>query len=110
MIYDFPNVFTPNVDNQNDEFKLINPENIQSLEIQILNRWGNSVFESNDVFFKWNGKRFNTGTECHDGTYFYKATLTNLYGEEKEEHGFIQLSIGNEIVKNIIHYKNKGSQ
>src|SRR5690554_1025502 len=95
MIYEFPNVFTPNVDNQNDEFKLINPENIQSLEIQILNRWGNLVFESNDVFFKWNGKRFNTGTECNDGTYFYKATLTNLYGEEKEEHGFVQLSIGN---------------
>src|SRR5690554_2888266 len=95
MIYEFPNVFTPNGDNQNDEFKLINPENIQSLEIQILNRWGNLVFESNDVFFKWNGKRFNTGTECNDGTYFYKATLTNLYGEEKEEHGFVQLSIGN---------------
>lgn len=45
----FPNIFTPNGDDQNDLFKLINPKGIQDLEIIILNRWGNVVFENNKI-------------------------------------------------------------
>ncbi|PKR82310.1 hypothetical protein CW751_02970 [Brumimicrobium salinarum] len=92
MIYEIPNIFTPNGDNENDLFKLINPSNIEALEIIILNRWGNLVFESNDVLFEWNGKINNTDAECTTGTYFYKANLTNLSGENVEVHGFVQLA------------------
>ena len=94
MKYDIPNVFTPNADGENDFFKIINPENVFGLEVIILNRWGNLVFESNDVNFKWNGQKHNDGAECTDGTYFYKMKLKNNVGEEVEEHGFIHLSRG----------------
>ena len=90
--YSIPNVFTPNGDNENDFFKMINAENIPELEIVILNRWGNIVFESGEVNFKWNGLNHNNGPECSDGTYFYKIILKDLNGEEVIEHGFVQLS------------------
>lgn len=90
--YEIPNVFTPNGDFQNDHFKLINSESISDLEVVILNRWGNVVFESTDKDFKWNGKNKNTGVECADGSYFYKMIITNSIGQEKLEQGFIQLA------------------
>lgn len=88
--YELPNVFTPNGDGQNDLFT-INAINAKSLEIVILNRWGNVVFESTDVDFAWNGKINNSGAECKDGTYFYKFVIVDYSGNETEEHGFVQL-------------------
>lgn len=94
MEYAFPNVFTPNGDNQNDEFMLKDPQSIEGLDIVILDRWGVIVFEDDEVSFKWNGKVKNTGSECEDGTYFYKANIQGLDGEEKQEHGFLHLNRG----------------
>ncbi|RFC54349.1 choice-of-anchor L domain-containing protein [Brumimicrobium aurantiacum] len=88
--YEMPNIFTPNGDGVNDFFTL-NAENAQSLEIVILNRWGNVVFESTDVDFKWNGQKDNSGAECTDGTYFYQFTIIDLNGQSKSEQGFVQL-------------------
>lgn len=90
LIYDLPNVFTPNDDNTNDFFT-INAENAETLEIVILNRWGNVVFESTDVDFKWNGQVQNSGAECVDGTYFYKFEITGKGDQQAQEHGFVQL-------------------
>lgn len=89
-----PNIFTPNSDNENDFFQLINVQNISELDLVILNRWGNVVFESSDIDFKWNGSVLNNGAECSDGTYFYKITAKDLNGEEVLKHGFVQLSRG----------------
>lgn len=88
--YSLPNIFTPNGDGQNDLFTM-NIENAQSIEIVILNRWGNVVFESTDANFAWNGKVNNSGSECSDGTYFYKFIVVDLAGMKTEEHGFVQL-------------------
>lgn len=91
MDYEFPNIFTPNGDNNNDLFSLVFEEWVASIEIVILNRWGNVVFESNDINFTWNGKVHNTGTDCTEGVYFYKATLTDYSGESVQEHGYVHL-------------------
>ncbi|RYM36003.1 T9SS type B sorting domain-containing protein [Brumimicrobium glaciale] len=89
---EIPNIFTPNSDGDNDFFKLTLNENIKSLEVVILNRWGNVVFESNKVDFEWNGQVNNSGTDCSDGTYFYKINLTDLSGKTINEHGFVQIA------------------
>lgn len=91
LTFEFPNVFTPNGDYVNDKFKLINHEYISSIDILIVNRWGNLVFESQNVNFEWNGQIKNTGRECVDGVYFYIAKINGQYGEYIEEHGFIHL-------------------
>ena len=90
LIYDMPNVFTPNNDGINDVFRL-NEENAVSLDLVILNRWGNVVFETKTIGDSWNGQVNNDGPECTDGSYFYKFTITGENGVAEEQHGFVQL-------------------
>lgn len=52
-----PNVFTPNGDGVNDEWQIFgNMKGIKQLNVAVFNRWGEKVFESNDINFGWNGK------------------------------------------------------
>jgi gliding motility-associated-like protein len=51
-----PNAFTPNGDGNNDFFQIYgNLAGIAYMEIQVFNRWGEKVFQSNDYNFKWDG-------------------------------------------------------
>jgi len=78
-----PNVFTPNNDGVNDFFKIKNlPDNVS---IQIYNRWGIKVFETNRSNIFWDG-RTTSGNESVDGTYFYI-----IITEEKTYKGYLQL-------------------
>ncbi|NVN95175.1 MAG: gliding motility-associated C-terminal domain-containing protein [Bacteroidetes bacterium] len=63
-----PNTFTPNNDGKNDLF-FVSSTNIKSFHILIFNRWGNLLFETNDVNVGWDGK-FN-GDYVPDGIYTY---------------------------------------
>jgi gliding motility-associated-like protein len=90
LYFDMPNVFSPNNDGSNDVFT-INPVNAISLDMVILNRWGNVVYESSDVNGTWNGKNKNTGSMCTPGTYFYKFTITGQDEVSETHHGFVQL-------------------
>jgi gliding motility-associated-like protein len=83
------NVFTPNGDGNNDVYTF-NMENITAIDITILNRWGNVVYNSTDPLFKWDGKAQN-GVEALNGVYFYTYTATGAQGEPFEGHGFIHL-------------------
>ena len=57
-IQSIPNVFTPNNDGWNDYYRMAGEgySCTDSLTIQIFNRWGKLVFESNDPYFEWDGK------------------------------------------------------
>jgi gliding motility-associated-like protein len=51
-----PNAFTPNGDGNNDFFEMFgNKQAIQYWNIKVFDRWGELVFESNDLNFKWDG-------------------------------------------------------
>ncbi len=89
VLYDLPNIFTPNGDGENDFFT-INAKNAKALHVVIVNRWGNVLFESNDVNFTWDGTT-KSGQPVDDGTYFYKFTITDHSGTEKQEHGFVHV-------------------
>lgn len=92
-VVDCPNIFTPNQDGANDYFEL-NVENASKVEVMILNRWGNVMFEetSNDGTSPiWLGVTFN-GNLAKEGTYFVKYIVTSINGEEQiEGHNFLQL-------------------
>jgi gliding motility-associated-like protein len=49
-----PTVFTPNNDSNNDEF-VLKGKYITTYNIKIFNRWGEQVFESNDLLKSWDG-------------------------------------------------------
>ena len=69
--YELPNAFTPNGDDAND---LYTPfpgwRFVQSVDMQIFNRWGNLVFQTTDPNINWNGMN-EGGKELAEGTYFY---------------------------------------
>jgi len=51
-----PNVFTPNGDGNNDFFEVFgNKEAWKQFEVQVFDRWGEKVYDSNDMNFKWDG-------------------------------------------------------
>ncbi|MBK9272039.1 MAG: gliding motility-associated C-terminal domain-containing protein [Saprospiraceae bacterium] len=54
-----PNVFTPNGDRENDEFKVVFDQDAifepNGFSLRIYNRWGKMVFESNDPDEAWDG-------------------------------------------------------
>ncbi|WP_372753524.1 gliding motility-associated C-terminal domain-containing protein [Labilibaculum sp.] len=74
-----PNVFTPNGDGQNDEFK-VKSQSLKSFKATIFNRWGRVVYSSQNPDEGWNGKV--NGKLATPGTYFYVIKAT---GEEEEK-------------------------
>jgi gliding motility-associated-like protein len=63
-----PNSFSPNGDKLNDDF-IISTVGIREIKVTIFNRWGEKVFESNDLNKYWDGK-FN-GQLVVTGLYYY---------------------------------------
>ncbi|MBT8328012.1 MAG: gliding motility-associated C-terminal domain-containing protein, partial [Bacteroidia bacterium] len=78
------NVFTPDVnDPLNKEF-VIDADGLEYYNIKIFNRWGERVFESEDINISWNGTVNNEGVECPEGSYFYIINYRFKFGEDNE--------------------------
>ena len=54
-----PNLFTPNGDERNDLFRVIYTEGleIETFELKVYSRWGNLVFETNNIDEGWDGTK-----------------------------------------------------
>ncbi len=72
LIYYVPNTFTPDGDGHNEDFKPVIESGFDpnSYHFYIYNRWGQQVFESEDINEGWDGT-FN-GFTAQDGTYTWK--------------------------------------
>ncbi len=88
LIIHVPNVFTPNGDGSNDSFQ-IDVENGVSIQVVIVNRWGNFVAELTDFTQKWDGT--SKGKEMDDGVYFFKYSILGKDGNTLEGQGFVEL-------------------
>lgn len=76
-----PNMITPNDDGINDGFWLYEHEGIDDLEfIRIFNRWGELVYETNNIAEKWEGK--HRGRPVNPGVYAYHIKGRCIGGEE----------------------------
>ncbi len=69
-----PNVFTPNQDGINDGFNF-SGGCLNAVNKKIFNRWGQLLFESNQIAEEWNG-RTKAGEKAPEGTYFYIFTIS----------------------------------
>lgn len=75
-LYQLPNVFTPNGDNQNDFFTPLIPYRyVKEIDIKIYNRWGTEVFRTTDPKIMWDGKSQQTKMLCSDGVYYYVCVV-----------------------------------
>lgn len=89
-----PNVFTPNMDEENDVFYIQGKEDYKLNSLHIYDRWGNEVFQTNngqvnDKAFGWDGQ-FKAQKALPD-VYQYIARVTMNSGKTKIESGSVQL-------------------
>lgn len=82
-----PNVFTPNNDEYNNEFKIDGLEVYSGVKFTVYNRWGNIVFETDDYQNDGDSSNNWKGRDEPEGTYFYHLTLPNGF----ERNGIITI-------------------
>lgn len=83
-----PNTFTPNGDGLNDTFKVYGQYTAQ-VEFKIFNRWGELLFFTTDLNESWDGT--SKGNAMPEGTYVFRAYLTDLTGQTSERSGNVLL-------------------
>lgn len=76
-----PNAFTPD-DNGNNERFLPRGTNIEQFSMVIYNRWGNKVFETDDMSVGWDGR--NNGNLVQEDVYVYVINYTNDCSGKKQ--------------------------
>ncbi|MDA9564120.1 gliding motility-associated C-terminal domain-containing protein [Flavobacteriales bacterium] len=92
--YELPLVFTPGSDGINDLFIPFPYKFIESINIQIYNRWGTLVYSTTDPALLWDGTNQQTGENCTAGVYYYicqvnEYRLTGI--ESRTLTGYIHL-------------------
>jgi gliding motility-associated-like protein len=79
-----PNVFTPNADGKNDNFLPMEYSYINQTTLKIYNRWGNLIFETNDLVKGWNGNN------AEPGIYFWEVSYESA-GRQYKQKGTVSL-------------------
>jgi len=79
-----PTVFSPNNDGKNDNLCVLGGC-IETMNLQIFNRWGEKIFESNEETDCWDGT-FN-GQKVNTGSFVYKLNGTRIDGSEFNSAG-----------------------
>lgn len=83
-----PNAFTPDGNRLNSYFE-VSTINIKYIDVQIYNRWGERIFEAEDVDFKWDG---TYGEKIvPQGVYAWKISYVTNSGIEGKLAGHITL-------------------
>ena len=95
----FPNVFTPNLSGpsggiydpkaENNDIFFPITEGVVDYKLNIFNRWGELIFESNDVFIGWDG--YYKNSICQQDVYIYKVNVKYSNGESEIITGEILL-------------------
>jgi gliding motility-associated-like protein len=83
-----PNAFSPNGDGANDLFRVFSTA-VKLFEMKIFNRWGEKVFESNDIENGWDG--YFGGKLAEPGTYIYEVSVTYLTNKTEKRKGSFTL-------------------
>jgi gliding motility-associated-like protein len=94
--YFIPNAFTPNGDGLNDVFRAVGLYRNINYNLQVYNRWGERVFETNDLDEGWNG--ISGGEYCPPDTYVWIIHVDFL-GQDIVTSGSIVLKGTVSIVK-----------
>ncbi|PSK95151.1 gliding motility-associated C-terminal domain-containing protein [Taibaiella chishuiensis] len=89
---DVPNAFTPNGDGVNDYFfpRQLLSSSVTDFQLQVVNRWGQKVFETRQIDGRgWDG-RFN-GTLQPEGVYIYLIKVVFRNGASENYQGNVTL-------------------
>jgi gliding motility-associated-like protein len=90
---EIPQIITPDGDGKNDTWKINYKSSYPRVKVQIYNRWGNLVYESQPYEDDWDGKpsvfQALGKNELPTGTYYY---VIDKQGDGTDlESGFVEL-------------------
>jgi len=85
IILEMPNVFTPNNDGVNDLLVPVLSKGVISMSTMIYNRWGNKIFETNNLLIEWDGQ------SVMNGTYFWIINYSDIKGNQWSKKGLLTL-------------------
>jgi len=83
-----PNSFTPNDDGKNDVFMEMQ-EGVLGWNLELYNRWGEVIFQSQDATIGWDGKY--QGSIMEEDIYYWQLTYLNPDGDAKKCTGNVFL-------------------
>ncbi|MBL7899504.1 MAG: gliding motility-associated C-terminal domain-containing protein [Crocinitomicaceae bacterium] len=83
-----PNIFSPNGDGHND-YLVINGPRLFNYYIQIYDRWGKVVFESNEQKEYWDGKL--NGSDLAPQTFVYMLSGESVLGDKIVQEGNVTI-------------------
>lgn len=81
-----PNAFSPNGDGKNDFFE-IKGIGLKTFHLQIFSRWGELMYESNNIEDQWDGKY--DGEFVPTGTYVFTINYTSMLDKDKILEGSV---------------------
>lgn len=84
-----PNAFTPNGDGVNDVFQVFTSFDVVHFDLRIFDRWGEKVFDSNDIGTGWDGSYRHEAMPA--GIYTYITEMNTLIGTPVHRQGSITL-------------------
>lgn len=85
-----PNAFTPDNDGINEVFRAYGPE-YDDFRLVVINRWGEQVFESDDMQRGWNGDSKGSGYYAQNDVYMWVVTYTTPRGRREQQSGHVVL-------------------
>lgn len=85
-----PSAFTPDNNGKNDVL-YVGAKNITDFEFSIFNRWGRTIYYSNNVYEGWDGKSRETGEAMPVGAYVYYVKGTDSEGDPVSMKGLVNL-------------------
>jgi len=87
-----PNAITVNSDGMNELFLPIfsNVDAVKSYDLWIYNRWGQLVFETDEIAEGWNG-RYKDNKDVQLGIYTWKIRYVDNLGEAKTQIGHVTI-------------------
>lgn len=85
-----PNAFSPDGDGENDIFTIQYYQNFTMNSFKVFNRWGQMVFEADDIGQGWDG-RSPGGDPLPMGTYIYRVEGVDDLGIPQERQGNVTL-------------------
>jgi len=92
ILFYVPNTFTPDDDPYNQTWKFaVQGGDLHDFELEVLDRWGKSIWKTNDPLKGWDG-RLKNGEMAKAGTYIWRAHVKHKHDDGRNEYnGIISL-------------------